>query len=169
MIFKTLTALVTAAFLFVIANIGLETPLGLTIKKTIGTIPLADKSLHFLLLAVLSFLVNASMRRRRVNLLGVNLLLGSLLVALGITLEEISQAFIPSRHFELMDMVCNYAGIYSGSFLLCLQKHQHSTYGGQNNRETFSLQTIFHRTRPLHDESGHGRSAPGSLGGHQSG
>ena len=164
MFLKTLTVLAFAAFLFIIIHVGLETSTGRFITHTIGTIPYADKSLHFFILTVLSFLLNASMHRRRVNLLGMNLLLGNLFVASGITLEEFSQAFIPSRHFELMDMVCNYAGIYTGSFLLCLQKPQHSTDGDQSNRKTFSFQTIFNRTRPLHDESRHGRRAAGRMG-----
>lgn len=155
MVLKTLTLLAFSAFIFIIVQVGLETSIGKMITHTIGEIPFADKTLHFVLLAVLTFLLNATMRRRRVNLWGVNLLLGSLLVASGITLEEFSQAFIPSRHFELMDMVCNYAGIYTGSFLLCLQKQQHSTDGDKHDRETFSFQTIFNRTRPLHDESRH--------------
>lgn len=155
MLIKSLTLLTFAVFLFTISQVGMETSFGLSVKQNIAEIPYADKCIHFTLLTLLTFLLNASLGKKRVNLKGMKLLIGSLLVASVITLEEFSQAFIPSRNFELMDMVCNYAGIYAGGLLLCLHKQQQitTTNGGEDSRETFSIQTIYHRTGPLHDES----------------
>jgi len=169
MFIQTLTAIAFSTFLFVIIQVGTGSPAGQMISRFIGQIPFGDKILHFILLAVLSFLLNGVLHRRRLNLCGADLLSGSLLVAFGITLEECSQLFIPSRNFEFMDMLCNYAGIYAGSFLICPQKKQHSTDGDQNSRETFSFQTIFNRTRPLCDESRHGRRPVGRMGGSERG
>ena len=112
----TVCALLFSAF--VIASVGFQTPFGMSVKHLIGLVPMGDKTLHFLLLTSLSFLINASLKSRRTGVAGLNVLLGSLLVGTLFTLEEFSQAFIPSRNFEILDMVCNYAGVYTGSLLL---------------------------------------------------
>jgi VanZ family protein len=117
MLLRLLTALAFFAFFFAIINVGLQTPAGLTIKSLLESVPEADKGVHFVLLTTLTFLLNASLGQRHKNLWGYNLLIGSLIIGFGITLEECSQAFIPSRHFELMDLVCNYAGIYAGGLI----------------------------------------------------
>lgn len=129
--FKILTASAIGFFLFVITNVGFETPLGLFIKDTIASIPYCDKVVHFSMMIVLSFLLYQVLKKRRINILGFNLLFSSLLLAIGISFEEISQAFIPSRNFEIMDMVCNYAGIYMGSLLPRLSSLKHLTHADQ--------------------------------------
>lgn len=164
MLLRILTAFAFSAFLFIIANMAFQTKMGYFFTHSISQIPFGDKSLHFLLLMLFTLLLNASLQRSQVNLMGINLLTGSLIVASGITLEECSQAFIPARNFELMDMLCNYAGIFAGSFLPAWRKRKHSTDVDQIDRETISFQTICHRTRPLHHESGHGRRAARRMG-----
>lgn len=76
-------------------------------------LPHGDKLAHFLLLGTLSLLINLSTNLRKISVLGQNVLLGSLLIAIGISFEEFSQIFIPHRNFEILDLVCNYAGIFT--------------------------------------------------------
>ncbi|MGK0366530.1 MAG: VanZ family protein [Saprospiraceae bacterium] len=91
-------------------------------------IPHGDKIAHFLLLGILSFLINSSLSCRKLPLNGYNILLGSLLIAVVISLEEFSQAFIPHRNFEILDIVCNYAGIFTfGKLALFYDSKNRST------------------------------------------
>ncbi len=155
--YKFLTAFSITGFLSIITIVGLETPAGLYIKDVIASIPYCDKVVHFSMMITMSFLLGHATRLRRVNILGQNLLFSSLLLAIGISIEEFSQAFIPARNFEIMDMVCNYAGIYLGSLLPRLQL-KHLIDADHYSSEAISIQTIHHSTRPMYHESGHGRS-----------
>ena len=65
--------------------------------------PGADKVGHFFLFGSLAYVLTRA--------LGGRFLLGGLLVAVGVTLEECSQIWIPSRSFDLKDLAANYAGI----------------------------------------------------------
>ncbi len=150
MLFKTLTAVFVFLFLFILTNMALETPIGEFFSDVTDHIPFGDKMTHFIVMAVFSFLLNGTLKKRQLNLAGRQWLVGSLLAAFFITLEECSQAFIPSRHFEISDLVCNYAGIYAGGllFLVILPAPSHPITGKANERNTtISLQTIFHRAR----------------------
>ena len=121
--------------------------------------------MHFLLMAVFTFLLNGALNNKQLRWAGQQWPAGSLIVALLITLEECSQVFIPSRNFEMinpcivtnqvrnfemMDLVCNYAGIYAGGLLLLflLPGLGHQTTGKANERTTtISIQAIFNKTR----------------------
>jgi hypothetical protein len=159
MLFKILFGLAISIFLFIITIVGFQTHLGLAIKYLIAAVPFADKVVHFSMTVTLSLLLCFSTNQRQVNLFGRWMLFSSLALAIGFTLEEFSQAFIPSRNFEIMDMLCNYAGIYMGSRLGCLLKPKHLTDDDHFRRQAFSIQTIRHSAGPLLDESGHGRRA----------
>jgi hypothetical protein len=156
MFFKILFGLAISIFLFTITNVGFQTHLGLEIKFLIASVPLADKAIHFSMTVTLSLLLYFATNQRRVNLFGLNVLISCLMLALGFTLEEFSQAFIPSRNFEIMDMVCNYAGIYMGSQMARLLSLKHLT-DDHFRREALSIQTIRNSAGPLLHESGHGR------------
>lgn len=150
MLFRILTAALLFFFFFIIINISFQTGFGKTISDVLGHIRFADKTIHFLFMTLFSFLLNGSLKKRQLLIAGQPFLLGSFLVTLFITLEECSQAFIPARNFEIMDLVCNYAGIYMGGLLILLlfPRLGHQTTGISNERNTtFSIQTIFHRTR----------------------
>ncbi|MCB0519795.1 MAG: VanZ family protein [Lewinellaceae bacterium] len=137
MFLKSITLLAFLTFFMVVTAIGCQWPVGLFIKYAISQVPFGDKSLHFLLLAVLSLLLNGCMEQRRTNIWGTQVLVGSLLVGAGITLEECSQAFIPSRNFEFLDMVCNYAGIYAGSmagFILPPNRNKQESDASDRNK-----------------------------------
>ena len=81
------------------------------VYRFITAYPGSDKAGHFLLIGGMAFLLNLSLDGRTVRLLGWSWLLGGALVAAGCTLEEISQIWIPSRTFDLLDLAGDYAGI----------------------------------------------------------
>lgn len=80
--------------------------------QPIHGIPYGDKISHFLLMGVLSLLVNLSFSCARVNLLGLYFLKGSIIVAAIVTLEEFSQLFSRYRTFDIADLLSDYLGIY---------------------------------------------------------
>lgn len=83
-------------------------PLFHFIRKT----PYGDKIGHFVLMGLFSLIVNLALRCKRVRWWKLNLLAGSLIVALLVTLEEFSQLFIKYRTFDLTDLWFDYAGIF---------------------------------------------------------
>ncbi len=157
MVFKFLFAGAISFFIFIITIVGLQTHLGLEIKYLIASVPLADKFIHFTMTITLSALLYFATDQKKLNILGKKVLLSFLVLVAGFTLEELSQLFIPSRNFEIMDMVCNYAGIYLGGQLARLLKLKHLTDDDHIRREALSVQTVRHSAGPLLYESGHGR------------
>jgi hypothetical protein len=85
------------------------------IIKRLYAWPGGDKVGHVALLAGLTFLVDLVLRGRQVRLGAVAPQLGSLLVAVGITAEEASQAFFPGRTLSAADLACSYLGVYLGA------------------------------------------------------
>ena len=81
-------------------------------------IPYGDKLGHMLLMGTLCFLLNMALRCRTVPLGGeVRIFLGTLLVALFVLGEEISQIFLPSRTFDFVDLLADAIGIALASWL----------------------------------------------------
>lgn len=80
--------------------------------QPIRGIPYGDKISHFLLMGLLSFLVNLSFSCSRIKVLGLYFLKGSLIVAVIVTIEEFSQLFLKYRTFDLIDLVSDYLGIF---------------------------------------------------------
>lgn len=78
----------------------------------IRAVPGGDKCGHFLLMGLLSFLVNASLGCRTVRVRGARLLLGSLCVAAAVAAEEFSQLFLRYRSFDLVDLLFDFLGIW---------------------------------------------------------
>lgn len=80
-------------------------------------LPFGDKLGHVALVGTLSLLLNLALKGRRGpgKLSGV--MLGSLLVAILMTLEEASQAFFPSRSLDLLDGIANLLGVAAGEAL----------------------------------------------------
>ena len=91
-----------------LADRGLLRP----IYKFTGVDPGSDKIGHFVLLGALAGLLNLALGLRTVRWLGRGWLLGSVLVVVFCTLEEISQHWLPARSFDLLDLVGDYAGIF---------------------------------------------------------
>jgi VanZ family protein len=80
--------------------------------SVVRSVPGGDKGGHFLLMGLFSFLLNASLNCRTLNLDRGRLLLGSVLVSALVTMEEISQIFMQHRSFDLVDLLFDYLGIW---------------------------------------------------------
>ena len=105
----------------VIANLGL----GSTYFPFIYSIPGLDKIGHFFLMGVLSFLINLLLKAKKIRLSSLDFLLGSLVVFLVVTFEEISQLFFIYRAFSWLDLVFDLGGIFLGGQLAAwLKKRQ---------------------------------------------
>jgi len=89
--------------------------------------PYGDKVGHFVLMGTFSFLVNMSLACRKIRFCRSQLLIGSLGVAVLVTLEELSQVFFASRTFSLVDLGFSLAGIWS--FGMLAEKLAGSIYG----------------------------------------
>jgi len=74
--------------------------------------PGGDKVGHLVLMGILAFLVNMSLAGRRAAVGGQHVLVGSLLVAVAITIEEASQLLVRQRTFSLVDLGLGYLGIW---------------------------------------------------------
>jgi VanZ family protein len=79
--------------------------------------PGGDKVGHFVLMGTLALLVNLSLSARRVRIGSRRLLLGSLVVAIVITLEEATQILLAHRSADVLDLVCSYLGIWVAGYL----------------------------------------------------
>jgi polysaccharide biosynthesis protein VpsQ len=74
--------------------------------------PYGDKVGHFLLFGLLSLVVNLAVFEARPQAEKVRLAWGtSIVLALMIGAEEVSQRWIPSRTFSLLDLAASYLGV----------------------------------------------------------
>lgn len=80
--------------------------------KFVRNMPYGDKAGHFILMGLFSLMLNLALSCKTVKLWKLNLLMGSLIVTLVVTLEEFSQLFVRYRSFDLIDLVFDYAGIF---------------------------------------------------------
>jgi polysaccharide biosynthesis protein VpsQ len=94
-------------FIIYLADHGLLRP----IYKFVGVHPGSDKIGHFVLIGASAGLLNLALGLRTVRFFGRGWLLGSVLIAIFCTLEEISQHWLPARSFDLLDLAGDYAGI----------------------------------------------------------
>lgn len=110
-------------FAFVLVGIILLAEVDLA-GKLFGALylfPYGDALVHVLLFGLLSFLINLGFPLRRTSRLRV--LVSCLVLAGLVTLEEISQVFLPTRTFSLLDLGANYLGIFGfGEFAAFLRK-----------------------------------------------
>lgn len=110
------------AYLFIIfviyiilsASLGWYNPFFVIVNK----IPFGDKLMHIILLGTFAFCVNVLLRFRTFQISKYQLLTGSVIMFLLATLEEISQYWIPTRTFDLLDLTANYIGILLASFFI---------------------------------------------------
>ena len=71
-----------------------------------------DKLGHFLLMGAASLILNFLLRAKRVRFIGLDWLLGSMILAVLVTVEELRQVPLPDRSFEIFDLFYNFAGIF---------------------------------------------------------
>lgn len=65
-------------------------------------------------MGVLSFLVNLIFKAEKTRLFSLDFLIGSLVIILVVTLEELSQLFLIHRAFSWVDLVFDLGGIFLG-------------------------------------------------------
>jgi polysaccharide biosynthesis protein VpsQ len=82
-----------------------------SIVNLITSVPGADKLGHAIFIGTLAFLLNYALAGRMVKIGRLKILLGCLIIAIAMTVEEFSQIWIPSRSFDLLDLAANYFGI----------------------------------------------------------
>lgn len=75
--------------------------------KMVGKIPYGDKIGHIVLYGIMAFLLNYGFGGKK----WLNLSVGSLIVFMFAFLEELSQAYFPSRSFDLADVLADIIGI----------------------------------------------------------
>lgn len=112
---KWLTGLfiIILILIVIIANLGL----GSEYFPFIYNVPGLDKVGHFFLMGTLSFLVNFILKAKKINILSLDILIGSLVVIVVVTLEELSQLFLIYRAFSWLDLLFDLGGIFLGGRL----------------------------------------------------
>jgi VanZ family protein len=105
--------LLTVAFIAILAGIvGLaNTGSGARFFMMFRVVPAHDKVGHFVLMGILSFLVNLSLDAARMRVGPLVLLKGSVAVMIIVTLEELSQILIATRSASIWDLFWDAAGI----------------------------------------------------------
>lgn len=78
----------------------------------VGNIPYGDKLGHFLLMGIFSLLLNLVLNAKTIKFWKIEFLLGSLIVFVVVTIEEISQIFVVGRTFDWSDLVFDFLGIF---------------------------------------------------------
>ena len=95
------------------ANMGI----GQRYFDIVRSFPLGDKISHFFLMGIMSALANLAARGRMVRFSAVSFGVGTLIVAIVVVVEEISQIWVPGRNFDVFDLVADFLGIVCGAFL----------------------------------------------------
>ncbi|MCA1850313.1 MAG: VanZ family protein [Acidobacteria bacterium] len=80
--------------------------------RFVRSMPLGDKLGHFFLMGLASLLVNLALSCRTFSALRKRFLLGTWLVLLLVTVEELTQLFLAYRSFDLVDLLFDAAGIF---------------------------------------------------------
>jgi len=97
--------------------------------RTLYSFPGGDKAGHFLLMGALSALVNLGLRARPASRGSHCFILGSMVVAVLVTMEEISQLWFRTRTFSLLDLGFDYVGILCGAYLAWLMSRRRQAIG----------------------------------------
>lgn len=105
--------ILTIVYILILAGIIVLADLkGTSFFAFLQYIPYGDKVGHFCLMGMFAFLLNLTLRAKTISVWRFNYLLGSLIVATVVTLEEFSQIYISGRTFDLIDLLFDFAGIF---------------------------------------------------------
>ncbi len=94
-----------------------DTGIGQAYWGWVERVPLGDKICHCSFMFTFSLLTNLALRCRSMRLGGLAVGLGTLIVAVVVAGEEISQIWIPGRDFDLFDLGADSIGIALGDLL----------------------------------------------------
>ena len=110
------SAVVYGLFLILIvftANTGIEHPGSVLVRN----LPWGDKLGHIVLFGVLTFVVNLALRCRTIGVGRLAVPLGSLLVAVVVVIEELSQGLFDRRNLDAGDLAADAIGIIIATIL----------------------------------------------------
>lgn len=79
-------------------------------------IPFGDKVGHLVLIGTMSFLCNLAFPSRKMGLFRRSVTLTTLILFVLLSMEELSQAFIETRHLDVFDWLADLAGLAIGQF-----------------------------------------------------
>jgi len=86
--------------------------------RVIGHIPYGDKLMHGLLYGVMALLLNYGLKFKSYKFLSFDVQVGAIAVLVFATIEEISQYWIASRTFDLLDLLADFAGVILFSLIV---------------------------------------------------
>jgi len=89
---------------------------GAELFRIASVLPGADKTAHIMLSCIVVYSMNVCLSMRCVSVFSREIFTACIIGFFFFTAEEISQIFIESRTFSLMDLLANYMGIYLCSF-----------------------------------------------------
>jgi len=84
--------------------------------RLIGHIPYGDKVMHGVLYGVMALLLNYGLNFKSYKFI-FNLQWGAMAVLFFATIEEITQYWLPSRTFDLGDLLADFIGVILFSFI----------------------------------------------------
>ena len=127
---KYLTFLAICFFIFIlwaiyVANSGQSNGL----FKLVSTLPYGDKIGHFCLFGMLTLFANLAAKCRTLKIKGFSIYRGSLAVWVFVTVEELSQHFIPTRTLDIYDYLADLVGIIIFSVFSFLLNRRFNLHG----------------------------------------
>ena len=110
--FLTLLYGLTLIIIIVAADRGILVTRALAIQ-VLAALPAGDKIGHFVLMGLMSYLLNACLGGHQIRWQRYALLTGSAVVGALVTVEELSQLWMTHRSFDLADLAADFAGIWT--------------------------------------------------------
>lgn len=107
---KLITIFYVCFILFIIA-LANQGELGF-VGVIVYELPYTDKLGHFILMGLLAFFINLSLKCSTISIWNWKILKGSIIILILVTLEEISQLLVETRTFDLIDLFADYLGIF---------------------------------------------------------
>jgi VanZ family protein len=105
--------IIALIYIFILAGIiVLADSHGTNHFALVGLLPFGDKIGHFTLMGMFSLMVNLALGGKTVRIWKLNYLLGSLIVLVIVSIEEVSQIFIRGRTFDTGDLLADATGIF---------------------------------------------------------
>ena len=83
-----------------------------------SSFPFLDKVVHFILFLIQSILITNTIYEYRNRNNRILLIVSIIFLLLLGVIIEIQQIYLPYRTFEIMDLISNFVGVFSGSFFI---------------------------------------------------